>query len=265
MLLAIDIGNTNIHFGLVHPDGTLCCTWRARTIRNKMADEYAVLLRSFFVGQGLDLRAVDAVVMASVVPELTGTFVELSERYLKRKPLNVDHSLDTGITIRLDNPRELGPDRLVNAVAAVALYGTPAIVIDFGTATTYDIIDAHGDYLGGAIAPGIGLAHDALVERAARLLAVDLVPPPSVIGSNTIQAMQSGLFLGYIAMIEGLIARFKAELGSDAPVVIATGGLAAHFAEHTTVIDQIAPNLTLDGLRLLWERLGVPQSVNNHH
>ncbi|MGF1506306.1 MAG: type III pantothenate kinase, partial [Anaerolineae bacterium] len=134
MLLAIDIGNTNIHFGLVHPDGTLCCTWRARTIRNKMADEYAVLLRSFFVGQGLDLRAVDAVVMASVVPELTGTFVELSERYLKRKPLNVDHSLDTGITIRLDNPRELGPDRLVNEVAAVAQYGAPAVVIDFGSA-----------------------------------------------------------------------------------------------------------------------------------
>lgn len=254
MLLTIDIGNTNIHFGVLRGD-TMCCSWRARTIRNKMSDEYAVLLRSFFEEHHLTLEDVTAVVMASVVPDLTGTFIELSERYLKQRPLNVNHELDTGVAIKIDNPRELGPDRLVNAVAAQELYGTPAIVIDFGTATTFDVIDLNGDYIGGAIAPGIGLAHDALVERTARLLSVDLEPPPTAIGRNTIQAMQSGLFLGYCSMIDGMVARLKAELGDAHKVhVIGTGGLAAHFAENTESIEAIAPNLTLDGMRLIWER-----------
>ncbi len=260
MLLAIDIGNTNIHFGMYDLKAKgWCCSWRARTIQDKMADEYAVLLRSFFEEPGFTFGEVEAVVMASVVPNLTGTFVEMSERYLKQTLLNVEPETRTGVRVLLDNPNEVGADRVVNAAAIRALYGCPAIVIDFGTATTYDVINAAGDYLGGAIAPGIGLAHDALVSRAARLHKVDLVPPPSAIGRSTIQAMQSGLFLGYVAMIEGLVARLKDALGEPGVRVIATGGLAPLFAEHTAVIEEIAPNLTLDGLRIIWELNQTPE------
>ena len=252
MLLAIDIGNTNIHFGLY--DGSKwCCTWRARTIVNKMSDEYAVLLRNFFEDGGFTFKSVDDVVMASVVPPLTGTFIELAERYLAQTPLNVVPGVKTGVRLVFDNPREVGADRVVNTAAVHQLYGGPAIVIDFGTATTYDIINAQGDYIGGVIAPGIGVSHDALVSRTAKLPKVDLVPPETVIGRNTIHAMQSGLFLGYVAMIEGLVTRIKREMEGPPAKVIATGGLAALFAEHTSVIETIAPNLTLDGLRLIWE------------
>jgi type III pantothenate kinase len=252
MLLAIDIGNTNIHIGM-HANGEWCCTWRARTIHDKMSDEYAVLLRNFFSEDSFTFEDVSAVVMASVVPDLTPTFIEMSHRYLGHTPLNVEPGIKSGIRILLDNPREVGPDRVVNAAAVRALYGGPAIVIDFGTATTYDVINADGDYVGGAITPGIILAHDALVSHTARLLRVDLVPPPTAIGHNTVHAMQSGLFLGYVAMIEGLVARLKAELDGPDVRIIATGGLAPIFAEHTAVIEEIAPNLTLEGLRVIWE------------
>lgn len=252
MLLAIDIGNTNIQFGM-HNGADWCCTWRARTIHKKMSDEYAVLLRSFFEEKDLKFSDVGAVVMASVVPDLTPTFTHMSERYLHRTPLNIEPGIRTGVRILIDNPREVGADRVVNAAAARKLYRTPAIVIDFGTATTCDVVNAEGDYIGGAIAPGIGLAHDALVKHAARLLKVELVPPPSPIGRNTVHAMQSGLFLGYVALIEGLVDRIKTELQAPNTAVIATGGLAPVFAEHTTVIEEIAPNLTLEGLRIIWE------------
>ncbi len=252
MLLAIDVGNTNIHFGL-HDGQTWRNTWRVRSVPLKMGDEYAVLLRSFFAEDGLTFGDVSAVAMASVVPALTATLMQMSKRYLKCPLLNVEPGIKTGIRVLLDNPREAGPDRVVNAAAVKTMYGAPAIVIDFGTATTYDVLSAEGDYLGGAIAPGIGLAHDALVSHTARLHKVDLVPPPSPIGHNTIHAMQSGLFLGYVAMIEGLVARMKDGLGAPYAKVIATGGLAALFAEHTDVIEEIAPYLTLDGLRIIWE------------
>lgn len=252
MLLAIDIGNTNIHFGL-HDGRDWFVSWRAHTVARKMGDEYAVLLRSFFEEKALTFADVEAVVMASVVPDLTAAFIKMSERYLNRKPLNVEPGVKTGVRLLLDNPREVGPDRVVNAAAVKKLYGGPAIAVDFGTATTLDVLNANGDYLGGAIAPGIGLAHDALVSRTARLVKVDLVPPPSVIGHNTVHAMQSGLFLGYVAMIEGLVTRIKAELQAPQARVIATGGLAPLFAEQTSVIDEIAPNLTLEGLRIIWE------------
>jgi type III pantothenate kinase len=252
MLLAIDIGNTNIHFGLW--DGAVWVqTWRARTIAEKMADEYAVLLCSFFAEQDLSFADVTGVVMASVVPALTSTFVELCEQRLERTPLNVGPGVRTGIRIMVDNPSEVGPDRVVNSAAAHELYGGPAIVIDLGTATTFDIINEDGDYIGGVIATGIRLAHDALVNRTARLRKVELIPPPTVVGRNTVHAMQSGLFLGYIAMIEGLVARIKRELAALDARVIATGGLSALFTQHTDVIDEIAPNLTLDGLRIIWE------------
>jgi type III pantothenate kinase len=252
MLLAIDVGNTNIHFGL-HDGQSWCNTWRARTVPLKMSDEYAVLLRSFFAEEGVTFEDVSAVVLASVVPALTATLIQMSERYMKQTPLNIEPGVKTGIRVLLDNPREVGPDRVVNAVAARKLFGAPAIVIDFGTATTYDVLSAEGDYLGGAIAPGVRLAHDALVSWTARLYKVDLAPPPAAIGHNTAHAMQSGLFLGYVAMIEGLVARIRAELQSPSVKVIATGGLAPLFAEHTRVIEEIAPYLTLDGMRLIWE------------
>ena len=252
MLLAIDVGNTNIHFGL-HNGSAWLATWRARTVPLKMGDEYAVLLRNFMGMDGFDLSVIDAVVMASVVPDLTHTLIEMSQRHLKRDPLNVEPGTKTGIKVLVDNPREVGPDRVVNSAAVRQLYGTPAIVIDFGTATTWDVLNADGNYVGGIIAPGIGLAHDALVSRTARLVKVDLTPPPSVVGHNTVHAMQSGLFLGYVSMIEGLVARIKDELRAPRARVIATGGLAPLFAEHTSAIDEIAPYLTLDGLRIIWE------------
>lgn len=252
MLLAIDIGNTNIHFGM-HDGQEWCCAWRSRTVHDKTGDEYAVLLRNFFAEGSLTFADVDAVVMACVVPALTGTFIGMCQRYLGQTPLNVGPGVKTGVQVLVDNPREVGADRVVNAAAAHKLYGGPAMVVDFGTSTNFDVINADGDFIGGVIAAGIGISHDALVNRAAKLLKVELAPPPSAIGRNTVHAMQSGLFLGYIAMIEGLVARVKHDLGDPQAKVIATGGLATLVNEHTDVIDTIAPNLTLDGLRIVWE------------
>lgn len=252
MLLAIDIGNTNITLGLWQNSGWKI-HWRARTVRDKMPDEYAVLVRSFLDEAGLGYRAIDAVVISSVVPSLTLAFTDLVRRYMQIDPLIVDHRTPTGIRIDIDEPQQAGADRIVNAAAVHALYGGPAIVIDFGTATTFDVISADGAYQGGAIAPGIGIAHDALVERAARLHAIDLNPPPSAIGRNTIHAMQSGIFWGYVALVEGLAQRLKDAMGAENVRIIATGGLASLFQQHTTLIDIIAPQLTLDGLRIIYE------------
>ena len=252
MLLTIDIGNTNIHFG-IHDGSSWCCNWRARTIHNKMADEYAMLLRTFFNEAGLSFKDIDAVAMACVVPPLRGTFIEICERYIGKMPLLVGPGIKTGLKILIDNPHEVGADRVVNAVAARQFYGGPAIVVDFGTSTNYDVLNADGDYIGGSLSPGIGLAHDALVNRAARLFKVDLVPPPNAIGRNTVHALQSGLFLGYLGMIEGIVSRIKAELDHPQVKVIGTGGLAPLFSEHTDVLEEIMPNLTLEGLRIIWE------------
>jgi type III pantothenate kinase len=251
-LLAIDIGNTNIHLGL-WLGGRWAHSWRARTVADKMADEYAVLLRSFLDGAGLTYAAVGGVVVGSVVPRLTTVFVELSRQHLGVEPLVVTSDTRTGVAVAIDQPDQAGADRIVNSAAVIALYGGPAIVIDFGTATTFDIVSARGAYEGGAIAPGINLAHDALVSRAARLHKIDLVPPPSPIGKNTIHAMQSGIFLGYVALVEGMVARLKAAMGGGDIRVIATGGLAPLFRQHTDVIDDIAPELTLEGLRVIWD------------
>lgn len=253
MLLAVDIGNTNIHLGM-YQDGAWVHTWRARTVAEKMPDEYAVLMHGFFSAAGLSFGDVDAMIISSVVPRLTGTFVELGERYAGRAPLVVRApGLDVGVRLDVDNPAEVGADRIVNAAAVRHLYGGPAIVIDFGTATTFDIVTADGAYAGGAIAPGIGISQDALVSRAARLYKVELVPPPSPIGRNTVHAMQSGLFLGYVAMVEGMVVRLRAAMDAPAAQVIATGGLATRFAEHTRVIQRIEPLLTLDGLRVIYD------------
>lgn len=251
-LLAVDIGNTNIHFGLWR-ENSWQLSWRARTVTEKMPDEYAVLLRNFLLSAEMDYRVITGVVIGSVVPPLTRAFTELVERYFHMQPLIVTNTTKTGVKIAIDQPEQAGADRIVNAAAVVALYGGPAIVIDFGTATTFDIVSADGAYCGGAIAPGIQIAHDALVSRAARLHKIDLLPPPNPIGGNTIHAMQSGIFWGYVSLVEGLVVRLKAAMGVEPIKVIATGGLAVLFNEHTDVIDTIAPELTLDGLRIIWE------------
>ncbi|GAB5491325.1 MAG: type III pantothenate kinase [Phototrophicaceae bacterium] len=252
MLLAIDIGNTNVHLGL-WTGGKWRLSWRARTVENKMPDEYAVLVRNFLDTADVGYGAITGVIISSVVPPLTLAFTELTERYLKQTPIIVRHDMPTGVTIDIDQPEQAGADRIVNAAAIVAKHSYPAIVIDFGTATTFDVISNEGALIGVAIAPGIGLAHDALVSRAARLHKVDLVPPPSPIGKNTIHAMQSGIFWGYVGLVEGIVKRIKAEMPDYNITVYATGGLAVLFNEHTEVIDEIIPELTLDGLHAIYE------------
>lgn len=256
MLLAIDIGNTNLHIGLWHDDAW-AFTWRARTVHNKMADEYAVLLRNFLDEVDLNFKQISGVVMASVVPALTDTFCDLSHRHFGEKPLVVDHKTKTGIRIDIELPEQVGADRIVNTAAVCGIYGGgPAIVIDFGTATTFDVISRDGAYIGGAISPGINLAADALATQTARLFKVDLMPPPSAIGRNTTQALQSGIFLGYLGLVEGLVERLKMALPPDDRAdtkVIATGGLAPLFDKHSPLIHQVAELLTLDGLRVIWD------------
>ena len=251
MLLAIDIGNTNIAFGVFDGE-TLRATWNIATDINKTADEYAVLLLNLLPREGLALSDIDHVSIACVVPPLLTIFEELSQRYFKIPPLIVGPGVKTGVSICTDNPREVGADRVANAAAAHHLYGGPLIVIDFGTATTLDALSKEGDYLGGAIAPGIGIAAEALFERASKLPRVELIPPEHAIGKNTVTTMQSGIIFGYVGLIEGLVTRIKQELGGEA-YVVATGGLAEVIATETKVIDTVDMHLTLLGLRLIHE------------
>ena len=251
MLLAIDIGNTNIAFGVFDGE-TLRATWNVATDINKTADEYAVLLLNLLPREDLALSDIDHVGIACVVPPLLTIFEELSQRYFKIPPLIVGPGVKTGVSICTDNPREVGADRVVNAAAAHHLYGGPLIVIDFGTATTLDALSKEGDYLGGAIAPGIGIAAEALFERASKLPRVELIPPEHAIGKNTVTTMQSGIIFGYVGLIEGLVTRIKQELGGEA-YVVATGGLAEVIATETKVIDTVDMHLTLIGLRLIHE------------
>jgi type III pantothenate kinase len=251
MLLAIDIGNTTIAFGL-YEGQTPGPRWRIRTIHEKMPDEYGVLVDQLFRYRGYRLDQVTGVVIASVVPPLTPIFGQVCQDYFGQKPLVVDAGVRTGVSIRTDNPREVGADRVVDAAAVRALYGVPACVVDFGTATTFDAVSAEGHYLGGAIAPGIGIAAQALFERTAKLPRVELTRPPSAIGRNTTHSIQSGLLFGYVGLVEGMVARFRVELGPEMKVV-ATGGLAAIVAAETTVIGVVDPWLTLQGLRIVWD------------
>ena len=251
MLFTIDIGNTNITFGLYEGEN-LGPRWRIRTIHDKMPDEYGILLDQLFRHRGCRPEQVSGVAIASVVPPLTPIFEQVCRDYLGQTSLVVDADVRTGVRIRYDNPREVGADRVVDAVAVRALYGVPACVVDFGTATTFDAVSAEGDYLGGAIAPGIGIAAQALFERTAKLPRVELTRPPSAIGRNTAHSIQSGLLFGYVGLVEGMVARFKAELGPETRVV-ATGGLAETIARETQVIDVVDPWLTLHGLRIIYE------------
>jgi type III pantothenate kinase len=251
MLLCIDIGNTNITFGLYEGE-TLGPSWRIRTIHEKMPDEYGILMDQLFGQKGYRPEQVTGAVIASVVPPLTPTFEQACREYIGQAPLVVDAGVRTGVRIRYDNPREVGADRVVDAAAVRALYTVPACIVDFGTATTFDAVSAEGDYLGGAIAPGIGIAAQALFERTAKLPRVELTRPPSVIGRNTPHSIQSGLLFGYVGLVEGMVARFRAELGPET-LVIATGGLSEIIARETSAIDVVDPWLTLHGLRITYD------------
>jgi type III pantothenate kinase len=251
MLLCIDIGNTNIVLGFYRGE-ELVAQWRIATDLRRMPDEYAVTLRGLFHHNGLSSADVSGVAISSVVPPLTGTFEKLCQDYFHQTPLVVDAGIKTGVRIRYDNPLEVGADRVVDAVAALHLYGAPACIVDFGTATTFDALSAEGDYIGGAIAPGIIIAAEALYARTAKLPRIDLVRPPRVIGTNTVQSMQSGVLFGYVGLVESMVKRFRKELGKGMKV-IATGGLAPVIAQETNVLEIVDPWLTLKGLRLIWE------------
>jgi type III pantothenate kinase len=251
MLLAIDIGNTNITLGL-YTDKELGPRWRLATVHDRMPDEYGLQFIGLFDHSGCSTSSISGICLASVVPPLTGKVIEACQRYLKHDPLVIDTGMKTGVRIRYEDPRAVGADRIVDAAAVQHLYGGPACVVDFGTATTFDAISKDGDYLGGAIAPGIGIAAEALFTRTAKLQRVDLQRPPAAIGRNTVHAMQSGLIFGYAALVEGMVARFRNELGPTMKV-IATGGLAEIMAKETDVLQIIAPWLTLDGLRIIWD------------
>jgi len=251
MLLALDIGNTSISVGVFQGD-ELKATWRIATDTARMPDEYGLLLNNLLPLREITPADIAAVVMCSVVPPLTPSFVEVSETYFGSTPLVVGSRTKTGIRIMYDTPRDVGSDRIVDAAAALSLYGGPAIVVDFGTATVFDAVSKTGDYLGGSIAPGVSVAADALFHSTSQLRRVELVSPPTAIGKNTVHAVQSGLVLGYSEMVKGMVARFDAELGGGSKV-IATGGLASVIEKEVDVFDAVDPNLTLTGLRLVHE------------
>lgn len=251
MLLALDIGNTSIHIGLFEADH-MRATWRIGVESERMPDEYGVFLLTLLFTRRLQASDIEACIIGCDVPPLIPTFQTVCKKYFGVEPLVVGHGLRTGVRILYDNPKQLGADRIVDAVAAIRQYGAPVIVVDFGTATVFDAVNEHGDYLGGAIAPGIGIASEALFSRAAMLYRVQLERPPAAIGKNTIHAMQSGILFGYVGLVEGLVNRFKAELSGDAKVV-ATGGWAKMVAQETNCIDIVDGDLTLNGLRMIYD------------
>ncbi len=250
MLLAIDIGNSNVVVGVF--DGpTLVGDWRVGTDPAKTRDEYAILLLDLLRVEGISPDQVDGVILSSVVPPLTPLFEELAEAYFHRSPLTVSAELETGLTIRYENPGEVGTDRIVNAAAAYRRYGGPLIIVDFGTATTFCVVTATGEYLGGAIAPGLKISAEALFARAAKLPKVELARPKSVIGPDTTTSMQAGLVFGYAGLVDGLVDRIQRELGLEC-YVLATGGLAGLIAPESRTIREVRPALTLEGLALLY-------------
>jgi type III pantothenate kinase len=252
MLLVIDVGNTNISFG-VFQGSVLLQHARCESARSRTADEYAVLVRQMLALRGVDLDGIDAAILASVVPTLTDTMVGLVRRAFGREALVVGPGIKTGMAILYENPREVGADRIVNAVAAYEWAKAAAIVVDFGTATTFDCVTPKGEYLGGVIAPGVQISAEALFSRAARLHRVELAVPPRVVGRNPVHSMQSGIVYGYAGLVDGLVTRLKKELGYPVRVV-ATGGLARLIAPETETIETVDDDLTLTGLRLIHER-----------
>lgn len=254
MLLVLDVGNTNIVAG-IYDEEKLVMHWRVSSDRNKTADEYGILIGNLFAHSRIDMRKIRDIAVSTVVPPLTVPLVRMCQRYFDIKPLIVGPGVKTGISIKYENPREVGADRIVNAVAAYEKYkdAAPLIVIDMGTATTFCVINEKGEYLGGAIAPGIGISTDALFQRAAKLPRIELRKPRTVICRNTVRSMQAGIIYGYVGLIEGIVKRMKSELGQSAHV-IATGGLSALMASEATAINALEPFLTLEGLRIIHKR-----------
>ena len=250
MLLAIDIGNTNIAIGVLEGE-KLKATWRLGTDVHKLADEYASILSTLFSLKSLQFTDIDHAIISSSVPPLITTFEELCKHYFNVVSIIVGSGIKTGVRISLDNPREVGADRVVNVAAAHRLHEGPLIVIDLGTATTFDAISENGDYLGGAIAPGIEISAEALFQRAAKLPRVELVHPGKAIGKNSVSAIQSGIIFGYVGLIEGIVERMKRELGGNVKVIV-TGGLAEIIAKETSIIDVLEPDLTLLGLQFIY-------------
>jgi type III pantothenate kinase len=254
MLLVMDVGNTNTSLGVF--DGVrLVAHWRLTAERARTGDEYGVHARNLFALAGIDFKAITAVAVASVVPQLNYTLRQMSETYFHLTPLFVDHTTDTGLNILYDPPSDVGADRIVDAVAAVHKYGAPCVVVDFGTATNFEVIDENRNYLGGVLTPGISISSDALFARAARLPRVAIERPLKVIGDSTVTALQSGLYFGYAGLVDGILRRMIEELGRR-PHVVATGGLAPLIATASEYIEFVDPTLTLDGLRLVHERAG---------
>jgi len=258
MLLVLDVGNTETEVGLfpMRGDGTagpeLTAQWRISTAHKQTADEYGVLMRQLFAMQGLELSAVQGIIVASVVPPLERLLRQMSERYFGVKALFIEPGIKTGLPVHYDNPAEVGADRIVNAVAAYEKCKASCVVVDFGTATTFDAISARGEYLGGVIAPGIEISAEALFEHAARLPRVEIKRPPHVIGSNTVHSLQSGLSYGYVGLVDGILERLLSEMGPAR--VIATGGIAPFIASGSRFLTEIDEALTLTGLRIVWER-----------
>jgi type III pantothenate kinase len=272
MLLTLDVGNTNTVLGLYkldEPDPAtqkLVAHWRVTTHLKQTADEYGVLFLNLFAMQQVQASEIEAIIISSVVPPIETTLRRVSERYFKVKPMFIEPGIRTGMPILVDNPAELGADRLVNGVGAFAKYGGPVVVVDVGTATTFDVVTAQGEYVGGVIAPGLGISADALFARAARLSRVDIKKPAKVIGTNTIGHMQSGLFYGYIGLVDGILERMLSEMaiGEKPPKVVATGGLARLIVEDSKYIDLVDDMLTLDGLRLVYEKNRAQKGLKRH-
>jgi type III pantothenate kinase len=251
-VLLFDVGNTNIVLG-IYEDGEMIINWRLSTAHHRTADEYAMIIRDLCRYEEVDISIVDAVVISSVVPPLMMALEEMSLKYFGVKPIVVGPGIKTGIQIRYENPREVGADRIVNAIAAYELYGGPVIIVDFGTATTFCAVDEDGDYLGGAITPGIGISTEALFQKAAKLPRVELTKPKNIIGKTTISSMQAGIIYGYAGQVEAIVRRMKKEMGGK-PKVIATGGLAQLISEEAKCIDIIDPFLTVKGLWFVYQR-----------
>jgi type III pantothenate kinase len=252
LLLVIDVGNSNIVLG-IYKDGGLLKNWRISTDKSKTTDEYGILVHDLFRLAGIDFSDVEDLIISSVVPTLTGVLDKLSHDYFGRKPYIVGPGIKTGMPIHYDNPKEVGADRIVNAVAGYEKFRTSLIIVDFGTATTFDYVNRKGEYCGGAIAPGLAVSMEALFQKASKLPRVEILKPPTIIAKNTVNSMQAGIFYGYVGLVDGIVTRMKAE-SKDNAKVIATGGLAGLIAPESKTVEAVEEFLTLEGLRILYER-----------